>query len=137
MKKGTLKKLISATMLATLLSTTAVYAEDVAEGGVKFEFNLSPIESEYSKLVKKTNSAAWAVVEQQGPASGGQTIEYTVVNKNGYRKSKTGKAYGVTTIQVSYGTYTVGLGDEVKLQGYNNPTNNQGYSCGAYGYFTP
>lgn len=108
-----------------------VYAEE------SYSFYLSPGETRYTELVEKTNQATYATVVKGGSSISYTYARYTVVNNANYTKSETVKAYGVTTVQLSYSGYNVQKGDFIKLKVVNNTNDNSGSFLTVTGSWSP
>ena len=129
--KKKIKRFVPTLFVVLLFASMVVYAEE------SYSFYLSPGETRYTELVEKTNQATYATVVKGGLSISYTYARYTVVNNANYTKSETVKAYGVTTVQLSYSGYNVQKGDFIKLKVVNNTNDNSGSFLTVTGSWSP
>ena len=129
--KKVLGKVGTFLFIFSLMGTTAFAATQ------KYSFSLSPSESKYTSVVKKTTTTSTAYVTRQEPDSPVTTIEVNVWNSGSAVKSDTKKIKGVGTARPSYSGFNVDSGDYLRLRVYNSTSYNLGASIGAAGTWEP
>ena len=129
--KKVLGKVGTFLFIFSLMGTTAFAATQ------KYSFSLSPSESKYTSVVKKTTTTSTAYVTRQEPDSPVTTIQVRVWNSGAAYKSNIKKIVGVGTAMPSYRGYNVDSGDYLRLCVSNPTSDNAGANISAAGTWEP